>query len=255
MKLKEQLDYYYKQYNHPGFITNDPVQIPHLFTTKQDIEIMGFFAAILAWGQRVTIINNCHKLINIFNNVPYDFIKNHQPNDLKKSQGFVHRTFNDTDLLSIIGFLQEIYNQYDSMEQAFTAHLGSHDANVEKAINGFRMQYEHSESYIKRTVKHIAYPAGGSACKRINMFLRWMVRKDTNGVDFGLWQAIKPSQLICPLDIHVLNVATGLGLLKNAKGDWKTAVLLTEKLKAFDKSDPVKYDFALFGMGVNKVGY
>lgn len=255
MKLKEQLEYYFAQYNQPGFIANDPVQIPHLFLVKQDIEIMGFFAAILAWGQRITIINNCHKLIDIFENRPYDFIKNHQSADLKKCKGFVHRTFNDTDLLSVIGFLQELYQQYDSMEDAFTQKMHPNDMNVENAINGFRQYYEQSESYVKRTAKHIAYPAGGSACKRINMFLRWMVRKDVNGVDFGLWERIKPHQLICPLDIHVLNVATGLGLLNNAKGDWKTAVLLTNKLKKFDKNDPVKYDFALFGMGVNKVGF
>ncbi|MDI1232807.1 MAG: TIGR02757 family protein [bacterium] len=253
--IKGTLDHFYEAYNQVGFIDNDPVQIPHLFSKQQDIEIMGFFAAVLAWGQRITIINNCKKLIEIMDGEPHDFILNHSDSDLKRCEKFVHRTFNDTDLLSMIAFLKIIYNQYNTMEPAFANHLGAKDKTVENALNGFRNLYENSEAFIKRTTKHIAHPAAGSACKRINMFLRWMVRSDNKGVDFGLWKKIKPSQLICPLDLHVIRVATEIGLLSKPKSDWKTAVLLTNKLKTFDAIDPVKYDFALFGMGVNKADF
>lgn len=250
--VKKQLDHYFHLYNRMDFIPNDPVQIPHLFTKKQDIEIMGFFAAILAWGQRITIINNCKKLISIFDGTPYDFILHHQDSDLRRCEKFVHRTFNDTDLLSIIAFLKHIYEKDDSMEFAFSSHLTAKDKTVEKALNGFRKLYEGSDAFVKRTAKHIPHPLAGSACKRLNMFLRWMVRKDHGGVDFGIWQNIDSSQLVCPLDLHVINMATRIGLLDNPKSDWKTAVSLTEKLKKLDEKDPVKYDFALFGMGVNK---
>jgi uncharacterized protein (TIGR02757 family) len=255
LKTKDHLEHYYRLYNRPDFIQNDPVQIPHLFSKSQDIEIMGFFAAILAWGQRITIINNCKKLITFFDNAPYDFILNHRESDLRKCEKFVHRTFNDTDLLSIIAFLKGIYKKEGSMESTFAMHLTPKDRNVEKALNGFRKEYELSEAYVKRTAKHIAHPLAGSACKRLNMFLRWMVRQDAQGVDFGIWSHIKSHQLVCPLDLHVLNIAERIGLLENPKSDWKTAVLLTEKLKKFDKADPVKYDFALFGMGVNKADF
>lgn len=255
LSIKSQLDKHYLLYNQPGFIKDDPVQIPHLFGKKEDIEIMGLFAALLAWGQRVTIINNCKKLITIFDNAPHDFILNHQDSDLKRCEKFVHRTFNDTDLLSLIAFLKIIYTRYPSLENAFSQHLSTKDKTVEKALNGFRKLYEESDAYVKRTAKHIAHPLAGSACKRINMYLRWMVRDDGKGVDFGLWKNIKPSQLICPLDLHVINVATRLGLLQNPKSDWKTALQLTDHLRKFDNTDPVKYDFALFGMGVNKAEY
>ncbi len=255
MNLQQKLDHYYLQFNQVGFIENDPVQIPHLFNRRPDIEIMGFFAAILAWGQRITIINNCKKIIDIFEGAPYDFILNHRSSDLKRCEKFVHRTFNDTDLLSIIAFLKIIFSEYNSLEPAFAMHIKSLDKTVEQGINGFRKLYEDSEAYVKRTTKHLAHPLAGSACKRINMFLRWMVRVDSNEVDFGLWKTIKTEQLICPLDLHVMRVATELGLLKNPKSDWKTAVLLTNKLKKFDAIDPVKYDFALFGMGVNKADF
>lgn len=253
--IQQKLDHFYLEYNQLGFIQNDPVQIPHLFTKKQDIEIMGFLAAILAWGQRITIINNCKKLIQIMDGAPHDFILHHQATDLKRCEQFVHRTFNDTDLLSFIAFLKIIYVQYDSLEPAFANHLSAKDKTVEKALNGFRNLYENSEAFVPRTTKHIAHPAAGSACKRINMFLRWMVRADGRGVDFGIWKNIQPHQLICPLDLHVIRVATELGLLKNPKSDWKTAIQLTNKLRSFDANDPVKYDFALFGMGVNKAEF
>ncbi len=248
--LKKLLDENYQKFNSEPFIKNDPIQIPHLFSKNQDIEIMAFLVSILAWGQRVSIINSGKKLIQIFDNEPFQFIVHHQDSDLKSCQKFVHRTFNDTDLLSIIGFLKNIYLQHQSLENAFAIHLSKKDLNVEKALNGFRILFEKDEHFISRTKKHIAHPLSGSACKRLNMFLRWMVRTDQNGVDFGLWKQIQPSQLVCPLDVHVIRQALSLGLLKTDHSNWNNAVNLTNVLKQFDPKDPVKYDFALFGMGV-----
>ncbi len=251
--VKSILDKNYKKFNRIDFIKDDPITLPHLFSRKEDIEIMGFLVALLSWGQRTTIISNGKKLAEIFEQQPFQFITEHSDRDLKKCLGFVHRTFNETDLLSLLGFLRILYVNEQGLEKAFSRHLSKHDLTIEKALNGFRKDYEGSEAYIKRTGKHIAWPGAGSACKRLNMFLRWMVRKDNAGVDFGIWKTIKPSQLVCPLDVHVIRQAVELGLLKNPKGNWKTALELTDKLREFDPLDPVKYDFALFGMGVNEV--
>lgn len=250
--LKSTLDYYHDKFNRPGFIENDPIMIPHQFSKKEDIEIIGFLIALIAWGQRVSIINSGNRLIELFHGAPHDFILHHTEKDLKKCLKFVHRTFNGDDLISLIGYLQYIYTNKGGLEHAFSYQLSAKDTSVEKGLIGFRTLYEQSEFCLHRTLKHIASPEKGSACKRLNMYLRWMVRKDDNGVDFGIWTKIQSSQLICPLDVHVLNQAVELGLIKEGKGDWKTALDLTKKLKQFDKNDPVKYDFALFGKGVNK---
>ena len=250
-ELKKLLDSNYLKFNAQGFIADDPISLPHLFSKKEDIEIIGFLVAIISWGQRISIINNGKKLIEIFENAPHQFITQHTDNDLKHCLKFVHRTFNDTDLLSMIGFLKEIYLKNNGLEKAFSIYITAKDKTVEKALNGFKILYENSESYIQRSSKHIAYPAAKSACKRLNMFLRWMVRKDDFGVDFGIWNSISPSQLICPLDVHVIRTAISYNLITTAKSDWKTAIQLTENLKKYDKNDPVKYDFALFGLGVN----
>lgn len=258
-EIKVILDELYLKYNRSNFIENDPISIPHLFSNKNDIEIIAFLISILAWGQRKSIINSGKKLIEIFDKHPFQFITQHQDADLKSCLGFVHRTFNDTDLLSIIGFLKEIYQTSNSLETAFSKHILPKDANIENGLNGFRKDFENSLSFINRTKKHIAHPLSGSACKRLSMFLRWMVRKDEKGVDFGIWTSIKPSQLICPLDVHVIRQSIKLGLLKTDKANWIQAVDLTNKLKKFDKNDPVKYDFALFGLGVgekyNEISY
>jgi uncharacterized protein (TIGR02757 family) len=240
------------QYNQPSFIQNDPVCIPHQFSKLQDIEIMGFFAAIFAWGNRATIINKCNELIARMDKAPHDFVLNHSPKDLKKLVGFKHRTFNDTDLLYCISFFNHWYTRHNSLEPAFSDHLSTRHTNVEMALNGFRRTFFSLDDIPGRTQKHVASPMQNSACKRINMYLRWMVRKDQKGVDLGLWKQIKPSQLICPLDLHVQRVAHKLGLLQRTQSDWKAAIELTENLKQLDKSDPVKYDFALFGLGVNQ---
>lgn len=238
------------QYNRPSFIANDPISIPHLFSQKQDIEIMGFWAAMLAWGQRKTIINKCQELIQLMDGAPYDFIKNHTKSDLKPFLKFKHRTFNDTDTLYFLHFFQNYYQTHDSLEVAFMAGLCPESLNVEAGLKGFHNQFFDSEAAPNRTRKHVATPARGSSCKRLNMFLRWMVRHDSTGVDFGLWQRISPAQLVCPCDVHVDRVARRLGLIQRPQTNWQTALELTEILKILDPTDPVKYDFALFGLGV-----
>ncbi|MEC3880341.1 TIGR02757 family protein [Parapedobacter sp. 10938] len=284
VSLKDFLDRKVDEYNRVGFIDNDPVCIPHRFTRKQDIEIMGFFAAVLAWGQRKTIINKCTELIDRMDGVPYDFVKNHEESDLRQLEGFKHRTFNDTDLLYFIRFFHEHYHLNHSLEAAFVppasqpefrseymdgAGAGTGDAmlsspacylgalngtgnqpDVASALNHFRTYFFRLPDYPMRTRKHISSPASNSACKRLNMFLRWMVRQDDRGVDFGLWRQLAPADLICPCDVHVERVARKLGLIERKQSDWKTACELTDNLRLLDANDPVKYDFALFGLGV-----
>ncbi len=249
-ELKEFLDERVEVYNRPGFIENDPIIIPHTYSRREDIEISGFFAAILAWGQRATIINKCKTLLQLMDNAPYDFMVNHTLSDLKVFELFKHRTFNATDCLYFIRFLSEFYKKNASLETAFQ--LGPDGKQVENALINFHCLFFSLEDYPPRTMKHIATPKRKSACKRLNMYLRWMVRKDDNGVDFGLWSSIKPSQLICPCDLHVERVARKLKLIKRKPMDWLTALELTESLKAFDPVDPVKYDFALFGLGIEE---
>ena len=246
-KLKDFLDRKTAQYNTPAFIPEDPISIPHLFTGKQDIEIAGFFAAIFAWGIRKTIINKCRHLLNLMDNAPYDFCLHHSDNELKQLLGFTHRTFNDTDLLYTISFLKKHYATHTSLEDAF---IVSTRGGVEHALNHFYHYFFSLPDVPKRTRKHIACPERNSACKRLNMYLRWMVRNDNKGVDFGLWKKLSPSQLICPLDLHVARVAASFKLLKRKITDWKAALELTKELKKLDPEDPVKYDFALFGLGV-----
>ncbi|PRD47539.1 TIGR02757 family protein [Sphingobacterium haloxyli] len=249
--MKQFLDDKVASFNQHTFIENDPICIPHLFTKKQDIEIMGFFAAILAWGQRKTIINKCKELIERFDGQPADFIMRHEEVDLRNLLGFKHRTFNDTDLLYFISFLRFHYGRFSSLEDAFM--LGDQSTvsfSMEESLNEFKAYFFSLPDYPIRTRKHISSPLQKSSCKRINMFLRWMVRRDRQGVDFGIWDRIKPHDLICPCDVHVERVARKFGLITSDKVNWKTAVELTENLKRFDPEDPVKYDFALFGIGV-----
>ena len=250
--LKKFLDRKVIEFNKPAFIKDDPVCIPHSFTKKQDIEIAGFFAAIFAWGIRKTIINKSKSLMQLMDNAPHDFCLNHTDNDLKKLLGFCHRTFNDTDLLYFISFFKSHYSKHKSLENAF---FNKNTKNVtgnkiEAALNYFYGYFFSLDDIPNRTRKHIASPKKNSSCKRLNMYLRWMVRNDNNGVDFGIWKKVQPSELICPLDVHVVRVAKNLGLLQRDKADWMAAVELTDVLKTFDENDPVKYDFALFGLGI-----
>ncbi|MEP6673877.1 MAG: TIGR02757 family protein [Ferruginibacter sp.] len=237
------------EYNQPSFIKDDPVCIPHLFTKKQDIEIAGFFASIFAWGNRTTIINKSKELLMLMDNAPYDFCMNASPEKLKKLFPFKHRTFNSTDLLYFIEFFHFHYSQFDSLETAFTKCMVKNDPTIENGLIGFYNHFFSLPDIPARTKKHIASPEKNSSCKRLNMFLRWMVRKDNNGVDFGIWKKISPAQLICPLDVHVARVAKRFGLLHRKPTDWIAALELTGELRKLDRQDPVKYDFALFGLG------
>ena len=306
--LKSLLDEHVERFNRPDFIEDDPISIPHRFSKPQDIEITAFWTAILAWGQRKTIINSANRLFEFMDNAPYDFIKNHQEIDRKRFESFKHRTFQPTDALYFLAFLQQFYQKNDSLETAFARHLNPTGAtsilenqtansthflkkkdpsvlqpltnilqkkdysvakplinfqenaatqnpklgtqNTSDALVGFHKDFFDLPDVPHRTRKHIATPLSKSTCKRLCMFLRWMVRRDANGVDFGIWQTIKPSQLLMPLDVHVERHARRLGLLERPQTDWLTVLELTENLRQFDAEDPVKYDFALFGMGI-----
>ncbi len=305
--LKQTLDEYVERFNRPDFIADDPISIPHRFSKPQDIEITAFWTAILAWGQRKTIINSANRLFEYMDNAPYDFIKNHQETDRKRFENFKHRTFQPTDALYFLEFLQQFYQNNDSLETAFARHLNDigdiegdigdirkdigdieygkkadfihHIYNVSKktdplvlkanqppkfdiqnltsntpsvstALIGFHKDFFDLPDVPHRTRKHVATPLSKSTCKRLCMFLRWMVRQDDKGVDFGIWHTIKPSQLLMPLDVHVERHARRLGLLTRPQTDWQTVLELTDNLRQFDAADPVKYDFALFGMGI-----
>jgi uncharacterized protein (TIGR02757 family) len=233
-------------YNQPFFIDSDPVCIPHLFTQKQDIEIAGFFAAIFAWGNRTTIIQKSRELMQLMDMQPHAFCLHHTDKDLQRLMAFKHRTFNATDLLYFIEFFKYHYSKHKSLETAFTMH----GSTVEEMLTGFHHYFFSLDHIPPRTKKHIATPERKSSCKRLNMFLRWMVRKDNKGVDFGIWSSITPSILICPIDLHVARVARRLKLLERKQTDWLAAIELTNHLRMLDKDDPVKYDFALFGLGI-----
>ena len=237
-------------YNQLSFIKDDPISVPHQFTQKKDIEIAGIFAALFAWGNRTTIINKSKELMQRMDNAPHDFILHHTEKDLNKILSFKYRTFNDTDLLYFIEFLKFHFTTHPSLETAFTQWMDASDKDTENALNGFYTYFFSLEYVPARTRKHIACPQKNSSCKRLNMFLRWMVRHDDKGVDFGIWQAIHPSQLICPIDVHVARVALRFSLLKRKAVDWQSANELTAYLRTLDPQDPVKYDFALFGLGV-----
>ncbi len=250
LDLKSFLDSKVDQYNQSGFIKNDPISIPHQYTRKQDIEISGFLAATLAWGQRVTIINKTRVLLEMMDNSPHDFLLHHTLDELKPFEKFKHRTFNGTDALYFIEFLSQFYKKNESLESAFRVEV-SGDTVEQNLINFYHLFFSLPDSP-SRTRKHLATPERKSACKRINMFLRWMVRKDTNGVDFGIWTKISASQLICPCDLHVERVARKLKLIERKQMNWETALELTANLRQLDPIDPVKYDFALFGLGIEE---
>ncbi len=246
--LKDFLDPKVELYNKPTFIEHDPVCIPHRFTRKPDIEIAGLFAATLAWGKRKVIIQKCSELMAMMDNDPYRFIVHHSDHDLRPFLKFKHRTFNATDTLYFIEFLKSFYQQHDSLEDAFLFPAG--EPTIENGLIAFQDTFFGLPDYPVRTRKHVPTPLRKSTCKRLAMYLRWMVRNDNQGVDFGIWKNIKPSQLICPCDVHVERVARKLGLITRKTNDWLTAMELTGNLSKLDPADPVKYDFALFGLGI-----
>lgn len=243
--LKEFLDEKVELYNNPNFIESDPVQIPHLFTLKEDIEIAGFLAATIAWGNRKMIIKNAHKMMDLMGNSPFDFVMNHSESQLESLENFVHRTFNGKDFVGFIKGLQHIYQNHDGLEAVFSIENDS----LQITISNFKQLFFEAP-HLARTEKHISDPLNGSAAKRINMYLRWMVRNDNKGVDFGIWKNISASKLSCPLDVHSGNVARKLNLLSRKQNDAKALAELDKNLRDLDAKDPVKYDFALFGLGV-----
>lgn len=246
-ELKDFLDSKVEQYNNPKFIESDPIQIPHQFTLKEDIEISGFLTATISWGNRKSIINNAKRLMLLLDNSPYDFVMNHQENDLEKLKPFVHRTFNGDDCIQFIKSLQHIYKNHDGLENLFGK--SAHKNSMQSSISEFKRTFFEID-HLPRTQKHVSDPLRNSAAKRINMFLRWMVRTDNTGVDFGIWKSLSPALLSCPLDVHSGNVARKLNLLKRKQNDGKALLELDFSLRKLDATDPVKYDFALFGLGV-----
>jgi len=245
--LKEFLDLKVLQYNHPNFLESDPIQIPHTFTRKEDIEISAFLTATISWGNRKSIITNAKKMMALFDEVPFDFIMNHQADDMSRFDAFVHRTFNGEDLSFFIKSLRHLYQHHGGLETVFKSH--SKNLSLQPAITAFKEVF-FEIPHPKRTTKHVSDPFKNSAAKRINMFLRWMVREDTTGVDFGIWKSISPAYLSCPLDVHSGNVARKLNLVQRKQNDAKALAELDKNLRKLDPKDPVKYDFALFGLGV-----
>lgn len=246
--IKELLDEKYFQFNNSAFIETDPISIPHQFTKKEDIEIAGFLIATIAWGQRKSIINNGNKLLKLMNNQPYEFILNFSKKDEARFDNFVHRTFNQADCVFFLHSLRHIYQKHNGLESAFTKTFSKQELNIKAAIIQFRELFLKTRHHV-RSEKHLSNPATNSSSKRLCMFLRWMVRKDKSGVDFGIWNSIQPNQLCLPLDVHTGNVSRKIGLLSRRQNDWRSVEEITGILKLYDNQDPVKYDFALFGLG------
>jgi uncharacterized protein (TIGR02757 family) len=246
-ELKEFLDEKVILYNNSKFIESDPIQIPHSFTLKQDIEIAGFLSATIAWGNRKMIINNAKRLMEVMGNSPYDFVMNHKESDLENLSDFVHRTFNSIDAVYFIKSLQNIYQNHNGLESVFAKNQEKN--SLQKSISEAKKVFFELD-HPQRTTKHFSDPMNGSAAKRINMFLRWMIRQDNCGVDFGIWKSIPPSAVSCPLDVHSGNVARKLDLLTRKQNDAKALFELDTNLRKLDPIDPSKYDFALFGLGV-----
>ncbi len=244
-KVKDLLNHFADKFNSPDFIEEDPISIPHMFSKSKDIEVAGFFASILSWGRRRTIINKSKELMSLMDNSPFDFVRNHREEDRKRFEKFVHRTFQYTDTLYFLDYLNRFYQENETLENLFC-----NGDNLEQGLINFHDAFFSLPHAPQRTRKHLPTPARKSTCKRINMYLRWMVRSDTNGVDFGIWKQLKASQLFIPLDVHVDMVARSLGLIKRKQTNWLTTLELTGALRQFDQMDPVKYDFALFGLGV-----
>jgi uncharacterized protein (TIGR02757 family) len=247
LELKDFLDEKVQQYHRASFIASDPIQIPHQYTKKEDIELAGFLTSIISWGNRTMIIRNATRLMELMEHSPYDFIINHSEKELESLSGFVHRTFNHIDAAYFITSLKNIYQHHGGLEKALKIKENHTDYN--NSILNFKQLF-FELPHPTRTQKHISDPSKNSAAKRINMFLRWMVRSNSAGVDFGIWKEHSPAHLSCPLDVHSGNVARKLGILNRKQNDWKAVAELDNALRAFDKEDPVKYDFALFGLGV-----
>ncbi len=246
--IKDFLDEKYVQFNTTAFIETDPISVPRQFSKKEDIEIAGFLSATIAWGQRKSIITNANRLVQLMDNDPYNFIIHHSTSDLNSFKKFVHRTFNGEDCIFFLRSLRHIYKKHHGLEAVFKKGLHKDSVNVKDAIVSFRSAFLET-AHLPRVEKHVSNPAAKSSAKRLCMYLRWMVRHDQKGVDFGIWKSIDPSLLCLPLDVHTGNVSRKLELLKRTQNDWQAVEEITAALKQFDPKDPVKYDFALFGLG------
>ncbi len=249
-ELYELLELCHERYNRPDFISDDPVQIPHQFSLKEDIEISAFLTALIAWGRRDIIIRNAQRLMERLDGSPFAFVMQASEKEMGRLSDFVHRTFNGVDAVALLLALRRAYAQAGGLETIFVEGIRPQASDVGEAIVHARTYLTQTDYFPARTHKHLANPASGSSAKRINMFLRWMVRRDRRGVDFGLWANISPSLLLCPLDVHTGTVGRQLGLLSRTQNDWKATLELTAKLRQFSPEDPVKYDFSLFGLGV-----
>ncbi len=247
LELKEFLDEKVNQYNTFDFIESDPISVPHRYRRKEDIEIAGLLVATISWGNRKMIVKNGHRMLDLIGESPYDFIMSHKKTQLSRFEGYVHRTFNEIDLIYFITALKHIYKKKGGLEKVFATH--ANEDSLQSAIHHFKKTFFEIPHPL-RTTKHISDPFSGSAAKKINMYLRWLVRIDKQGVDFGLWKSIKPSQLSCPLDVHSGNIARKLGLLNRTQNDARAVAELDASLRLLDIKDPVKYDFALFGLGI-----
>jgi uncharacterized protein (TIGR02757 family) len=252
ISLKDFLDAEVVKYNHISFIESDPISIPHQFKLKQDREIIGLWVALLSWGNRKSILNSGVRLMELMHGSPFDFITNHKEKDRGRFEKFVHRTFNGDDAFYFLEFFQNYYRENESLETAFERGLDKNDKHVGPALIHFRKMFINYANPIQRTLKHISTPESNSRCKRLLMFLRWMVRQDKQAVDFGIWKKIKPSQLLMPLDVHVGKIARQLGMLQREQSDWKAVLELSQFCSELDALDPVKYDFALFGHGLSQ---
>jgi len=250
-ELKAQLDRLVARFNTPAFIAEDPIAIPHLYSERDDIAIAGLLVAVLAWGQRPTIVANGLRLMQLLDDAPHAFVVGHTASDLRRLRSFVHRTFNGTDLVSLVRGLRHVYEQHGGLEAVVTRGVRPDDADVRGGLVTLHTVLVGAPGFAARTQKHVADIRRGSAAKRLNMWLRWLVRRDRGGVDFGLWVGIRPDQLLCPLDLHTGRVARALGLLTRTTNDFKAVVELTEALRTLDPVDPVKYDLALFGLGAS----
>lgn len=246
--LKNFLDYWSDKFNNASFINEDPISVPHAYHKKEDIEIAAFFSALFSWGLRKTIISKAKELMLLFDNDPHSFVLHHSEKDLSMLMNFVHRTFQSTDLLYTIDFLKRVYTQHKSLEAVFLSN-DNQKIDAKESLTLFHMRFFDAEYAPARTKKHISTPVNGSTCKRLNMFLRWMVRKDKKGVDFGIWSNIPMEKLMIPLDVHVERISRNLGLITKPTLNWNTVEELTANLRKLDERDPIKYDFALFGLG------
>jgi uncharacterized protein (TIGR02757 family) len=249
-EIKDFLDIKFDQYNRPEFIVDDPISIPHRFSQKEDIEIAAFLTATISWGKRSSIIQSANWLMHLMNNSPWEFIKSSSQNEIKQCNNFYHRTFNGSDCIFFLKSVKNIYKNHNGLERIFSEPIIM-GKTLKESIIKFRKIFL-GLPHPNRLEKHIADPYQNASAKRINMFLRWMIRKDNCGVDFGIWNSISPSMLFCPLDVHTGNVSRKLGLLSRNSNDWKSVEELTSRLQHFDSNDPVKYDLALFGLGIHE---